>query len=127
MSLCLLVEAAFSFKHLTKKKEHDTKNRMVAILHGLYGLIMSGYHLLNERPSYIEKSTDLQHFIVLTSMGYFIYDFLACEFLGISDIGLVVHHSLAIAGYAACEYYEISTISIGNILNFQIVNSFDFL
>ena len=113
MSLCILVESLFTFKTLSKKKAHDLKNRIVSIIHGLYSLSLSAYHLYHDQPSYIQKSTELQHFIVLTSIGYFVYDFIACQYYNISDLGLVVHHSLAIGGYVACEYYNNSTISLG--------------
>lgn len=123
MSLCILVETTLSFKSLTKKKSHDVKNRILSIIHGLYCLILSGYQLVKEQSTYAQKSTELQHFIVLTSMGYFIYDFLACEYLKISSLGLVIHHSLAIGGYASCEYFDNSTISLMGLFQAEISNA----
>jgi len=123
MSICLLIETTISFKFLSKKKAHDLKNRIVSIIHGLYCLILTGYHLFYDQPSYTQQSSDMQHFIVLTSMGYFVYDFIACEFLGISDIGVVVHHSLAIAGYASCEYYGNATMSLVGLFLAEVSNA----
>jgi hypothetical protein len=38
--------------------------------------------------------------LIITSMSYFAYDFLACLYYDLSDTGLVVHHTTALVGYS---------------------------
>lgn len=41
---------------------------------------------------------------MLISMGYFMYDLLCCCYYDIADMSLVMHHSLAMFGYASAIY-----------------------
>lgn len=40
----------------------------------------------------------------MLSMSYFVYDFLACLYYGLVDLGLVIHHSFAIVGYCGAIF-----------------------
>jgi hypothetical protein len=97
---------------LGKKKVDDIKNRIISIVHGLFALFVSGYHIYRDRPSYTDPSTPIQHIILLTTGAYFLYDFLACCYYGLVDMALVVHHSLCVVGVFFCEYTNNSTAAL---------------
>jgi len=86
-----------------KKTADDLKNRVISIVHGLFALFVSGYHIYRDNPQYAEPATMIQHIILLTSCAYFVYDFIACVYYGLADTGLVVHHGLCLAGMLSCE------------------------
>ena len=87
-------------------------------------MALAGYSLFHDQPSYISSNSEVQHLVLLLSMGYFNYDFIACAYYGISDRALVIHHSLAIFGYLVSEYYNTSTLSMYGIFYGEISNSF---
>jgi hypothetical protein len=123
-AICAFVESTITFKSLVPKMDHDVKNRFVSIMHGLLTLFLSGYSIFVDRSAYTDKNSDVQHFALLVSMGYFVYDFIACNYYDISDRSLVIHHSLAIFGYFMSEYYDNSTISMAGLFYAEISNSF---
>jgi len=86
-----------------KRKADDLKNRVVSIVHGLFALVVSGYHIYRDNPQYAEPATPIQHIILLTSCAYFIYDFIACVYYGLADTGLVLHHAMCLVGMVSCE------------------------
>ena len=123
-AICVFIEGTISFKALTPKLDHDVKNRFVSIIHGLLTMCLAGYSLFVDRTGYTDKNTDVQHFALLVSMGYFVYDFIACNYYDISDNSLVIHHSLAIFGYFVCIYYNNSTLSMCGLFYAELSNSF---
>lgn len=121
-AICVLVESTISFKSLTPKQDHDVKNRIVSILHGTLTLILAGYSLFVDKTGYTDPNTDVQHFAILTSMGYFLYDLIACVYYDISDRALWIHHSLAMFGYFTCVYYNNSTLSMVGLFYAELSN-----
>jgi len=97
---------------LDKKKADDIKNRIISIVHGLFALFVSGYHIYRDRPGYTDPSTPIQHIILLTTGAYFLYDFIACAYYGLVDMALVLHHSLCVFGVIVCEYMNNSTTAL---------------
>jgi len=97
---------------LGKRKIDDLKNRVVSIVHGLFALVVSGYHIYRDNPQYEEPATKIQHIILLTSCAYFIYDFVACAIYGLADTGLVLHHTLCLLGIGACELNNNATTGL---------------
>jgi hypothetical protein len=122
-SLCVLVESLFSFKYLSPKVEHDTKNRFIAIIHGLLSCIMSGYTVFYDRTGWLDGVTDAQHLTMLISMGYFIYDTLACAYGGNCDRSLVIHHAMCIFGYMMSEYYDNASLPMAGVFYGELSNS----
>lgn len=122
-TLCALVESNITFKSLAPKVDHDVKNRFVGIIHGLLTCILAGYNVFHDQPSYTDKNSDLQIFILLISMGYFVYDYLACVYYGIADKALAIHHSLGVIGYLSGIYANNSTLAICGIFYGECSNS----
>jgi len=91
-------------KSLEKKKGDDVKNRIISILHGLMVLVLSLIHIKNDDPQFGSKNTNFQHFIIISSVAYFIYDMLACMYYGLVDFGLVLHHGMVMIGYSSALF-----------------------
>jgi len=105
-----------------KKKVDDIKNRVVSIVHGLFSLIVSGYHIYRDNPEYAEPATKIQHIIVLVSCTYFIYDFFACAYYGLADMGLVIHHGMCVFGLISCEMMNNATTGIIGLFLAEVSN-----
>jgi len=97
---------------MSKKKADDMKNRIISIFHGLFAFFVSGYHIYRDNPQYDQQATPIQHMILLTSAAYFTYDFAACVYYGLSDMALVLHHTLCIMGILSCEMTNNGTTAI---------------
>jgi len=123
-TICVLFDSSFKFKMLTTKADHDVKNRLVSIIHGFIVMLLAGYSLFYDQPSYTTKNSDVQHFVLLISMGYFIYDIIACFYYRICDRALVIHHSLALFGYFVAVWYGTSTLAMCGIFYGEVSNSF---
>jgi len=121
--LFLIINFNVNFSKLTKKENDDLKNRLVSTLHGLYTFIAIGYHLYRDRPEYGSTNTPLQHIIILTSGGYVIYDTLACIYYDIFDMGLVIHHSMVLFGYWACQFYGYSSEGLTGLFYAEASNA----
>lgn len=103
--LFMIVNNTVVIKNIKKKEVDDIKNRIISILHGLTSLTLTGIMLYIERREYGSPNTDFQELIMLVSGGYFFYDMIACSYYGITDAGLIIHHSMTILGYIICHIY----------------------
>jgi len=97
---------------LGSRRINDLKNRVVSIVHGLFALVVSGYHIYRDNPQYAEPATKIQHIILLTSGAYFLYDFFACIFFGLTDMGIMLHHGLCLVGIISCELTNNATTAL---------------
>jgi len=107
---------------LGKRKIDDVKNRVVSIVHGLFALFVSGYHIYRDNPTYADPATPIQHIIMLTSCAYFLYDFLACAYYGLADMGLVLHHSMCLIGIISCELMNNCTTGLIGLFLAEVSN-----
>lgn len=107
---------------LGKKKIDDTKNRIVSIVHGLFALLVSGYHIYRDNPQYTEPSQNIQHIIMLTSLSYFLYDFIACVYYGLCDLPLVLHHGMCLLGIGLSELTNNGTCALFGIFFAEVSN-----
>lgn len=107
---------------LGKRKIDDLKNRVVSVVHGLFALCVSGYHLYRDNPSYAQQATTIQHIILLTSCAYFFYDFLACVYYGLADMGLVIHHATTLLGMICCEVANNATTGLLGLFMAEVSN-----
>jgi len=86
--------------HKTKKEVNDTKTRIVSIIHATYATILAFIDFFYNQTSQCgQYNNDLQNFILCTSLGYFLYDTIACILLDVSDIEMVIHHLSVMLGY----------------------------
>lgn len=79
--------------------DHDIKNRVVSIVHGLLSLGLAAHHLLSTDFEFCVPTTEHEQWIIKLSVSYFIYDFGACVYYGIYDRALVIHHFASITGF----------------------------
>lgn len=107
---------------LGKKKIDDVKNRIVSIAHGLFAFFVTGYHIYRDNPQYAEPATPIQHIIMLTSCAYFTYDFIACAFYGLADMGLVLHHGMVLIGIMSCEMMNNCTTGLLGLFLAEVSN-----
>lgn len=121
--LFIIINYNVNFQKLSKKENDDIKNRIVSTLHGLYTFFAIGYHFYKDRPDYGTPNMPIQHIIILTSGGYVLYDTLACLYYGIFDMGLVIHHSMVLFGYWACENYGYSTEGLTGLFYAEASNA----
>jgi len=105
-----------------KKKIDDMKNRIISIVHGLFALLVSGYHIYRDNPQYAEPSTPIQHIIMLTSGAYFTYDFFACAVYGLMDMGLILHHGMCLIGIMSCEMMDNCTTALIGLFLAEVSN-----
>jgi hypothetical protein len=123
-TLSVVFESMFTFKAVSTKVDHDIKNRFVSIVHGLLLLILAAYNIFHDQPSFTDKNSEIQLFLMLVSMGYFIYDYAACYYYGIADRALAIHHALAIFGYLVAIHYDTSTLAMCGMFYGETSNSF---
>jgi len=107
---------------LGKRKVNDIKNRTVSIVHGLFALFVSGYHIYRDNPQYAEPATNIQHVIMLTSLAYFTYDFMACAYYGLIDTGLILHHVMCLVGIGSCELLNNATTALIGLFLAEVSN-----
>jgi hypothetical protein len=107
---------------LGKRKINDIKNRAVSIVHGLFALFVSGYHIYRDNPQYAEPASNIQHVIMLTSCAYFLYDFIACAYYGLADTGLVLHHAMCLIGIGSSELMNNATTALMGLFFAEVSN-----
>jgi len=107
---------------ISKKKSDDLKNRVVSIVHGLFALFVSGFHFFRDNPEYAAPATTIQHIILLTSCAYFLYDFIACAYYGLADMGLILHHGMCLVGMISCEMMNNCTTGLLGLFFAEVSN-----
>ena len=81
------------------KIDHYIKNRIVSIVHGLFGFVYPVMYILNPGNDSCSAGNASDKFIITMSISYFIYDFAACLYYELYDISLIIHHVSVIIGY----------------------------
>ncbi len=74
------------FKNIEKRLSDDIKNRIISILHGVLTAVFTAYHLIADSPKIGGANINYQHFIIISSASYFLYDFIACYYYHLCDI-----------------------------------------
>jgi hypothetical protein len=82
-----------------RKTELDIKNRCVSIVHGTLSFVLSTIFILHFGINFDFPNNILSMKLVSLSLGYFLYDLIACLWFGIWDSKLILHHILAISGF----------------------------
>ena len=82
------------------KKMLDTKNRAVSIVHGLLSFSLACIDVFGHKCSMNQPTSNFQSNILLSSLGYFLYDLIACYYYGLFDMDLLIHHAVASLGLA---------------------------
>jgi len=107
---------------LGKRKINDIKNRAVSMVHGLFALFVTGYHIYRDNPQYAEPASNIQHVIMLTSSAYFFYDFIACAYYGLCDLSLILHHAMCVLGIGCSELMNNGTVAIFGLFFAEVSN-----
>ena len=89
-------------KHLKRDDYLDMRNRIVSFFHGTITMFLAGYHVYFLHSECGQRNTRYESFIISNSCGYFLYDLLAMAYLGLLDRGMLLHHSMCIAGMMIC-------------------------
>lgn len=95
----VVVHNSFTFSK-SRMVDLDIKNRVVSIAHGLLSFIFSTIFILHFGIDFSKENCVLSVKLVSLSIGYFVYDLLACLWFGLWDSKLVLHHVLAISGFS---------------------------
>jgi hypothetical protein len=106
-SLCYIIVLSLPIalpKTISRTDELDFRNRVVSILHGLAVLFISGYHFFNFPTVCGNYNTNFEVNLIIMSVGYFTYDFLAMAYEGLLDLAMTLHHSVCIIGFALTLY-----------------------
>lgn len=77
----------------------DVKNRIVSICHGSLSFLFSLYFIYLNGINFEHEIDQFSVQIVALSLGYFVYDLIACLYFGLWDSKLIIHHALAMAGF----------------------------
>jgi hypothetical protein len=101
--LCVFVERKIKGD---SKDDHDIKNRVVSVVHGLITFTLATYYILFSSDGFCAKNNERERSIIRISVSYFIYDFIACLYYGIYDQNLVIHHTSAITGFLIAMFSE---------------------
>ena len=94
----IVIHIVFKFNKI-RKTDLDIKNRIVSIAHGALSFFFSSLFILHFGIDYDRPIDMISMKLVCLSLGYFLYDLLACFWFGIWDQKLVIHHILAISGF----------------------------
>lgn len=104
-------------------KNLDTKNRVISIVHGLLSLALASFDTFIHKSHLNDRSTNFQNNILLCSLGYFLYDVIACVYYGLFDMDLLIHHTMASAGLITSPIVGYgATCSIRGILCSEVSN-----
>jgi len=99
--------------HLKRNEMLDMRNRIVSFFHGSSMLIFAGYHTYFLHSDCGASSTSLERNIIVTSCGYFLYDFVAMAYYGLLDKGMCIHH-------ISCVLIFVTGLSQGNSASLMI-------
>jgi hypothetical protein len=108
----LAIGSQFKLK-ISRNDELDVLNRVVSILHGTAGLVLSGYHFATYGAHCSYPNVDFEAQVFMMSAGYFIYDFLAMAFYGLLDAPMTLHHIVVVIG-------EIMTVELGTAASLSL-------
>ena len=97
-SFFAIVHNVFTFNK-SRKTDLDIKTRVVAIVHGLLSFILSSIFIFHFGFDLDMENTALTTNFVTLSLGYFIYDLVACVWSDLCDSKLVIHHMLVFTGF----------------------------
>ena len=106
----VVVDQTLNTKGLSRKKELDTKNRIVSIVHGLVTFILgmtqffplASFEYLLSWDSL--PNTPIQSFTNMFALSYSVYDVIACVYFGISDTGFLLHHLFCWAAFGTVAF-----------------------
>ena len=90
--------------HLKRNDYLDMRNRIVSFFHGLITMLLSGYHMYFLHSECGDVNTKYEEIILIVSVGYFLYDFIAMAYFGLLDFSMTLHHLMAICGYLTVIY-----------------------
>ena len=76
----------------------DMRNRMVSFIHGIGMFVACGHYAATEAYFCGSLTTETEYVILVTSCGYFSYDFLSMAWFGLLDLDMTIHHLLCISG-----------------------------
>lgn len=114
-------------KHVTLDKidDLDVRNRMVSIVHGLGIMLFSGYHFYRMPGQCGDSNTLFEKRLAYTSVGYFLYDFVALGYYGLVDQAMTIHHLICMIGMSLPLTYGMSMnyIVMGMYIS-EVSNSF---
>lgn len=81
-SLYLPIPLKGKYRTMPLQDELDLRNRLISFIHGLSVLCFTSYELLFLSGSCMAPNTVFENFVMLSSMGYFTYDFIAMAYYG---------------------------------------------
>ena len=93
-----VIHFVFKFNKI-KKIDLDIKNRIASIAHGMLSFFFSSLFIYHYGINFDMPIDLLSTKLVSLSLGYFVYDLIACLWFGIWDSKLIIHHVLAISGF----------------------------
>lgn len=97
--LYIVVHNVFRFTKV-RATDLDIKNRIVSIMHGTLSFLFSSIFIYYVGIDFDLPIDMLSTKLVSLSLGYFIYDLIACLWFGLWDSKLIIHHVLAICGFS---------------------------
>lgn len=101
----------------------DTKNRVISIIHGLVSFTLATMDVFGHRAHFNQKNTFFQKTTLDISLGYFLYDWIACYFYGLHDLDLAIHHSITSFGLGSAAFLEFGgSCAIAGIFITEISN-----
>ena len=100
-----------SSKPIPKEQDLDMRNRIVSFTHGSLQFFFSGYHYVMIPTECGELNSAYQRNMMLFTMSYFLYDFVAMAFEGLLDQAMTLHHSVCMYAIFVSVYENLS----GNI------------
>jgi hypothetical protein len=95
----LAIHKVFLFSK-NRETDLDIKNRIVSIMHGTLSFLLSSIFIFHFGIDFDRPIDILSTKLVGLSLGYFVYDLLACLFFGLYDSKLIIHHLLSICGFS---------------------------
>ena len=88
-------------------KTLNTKNRILSITHGFISKYLAVY-IIFFRETDPEVGNDwVINYLLIFSVGYFIYDSFAMFYFNLWDISIVLHHALAISGIVSSYFTDL--------------------
>jgi hypothetical protein len=99
--LYFLVEKFLKIYHDKQKTTHDTKTRIISILHATLIFSASLYDLVYFQTDKCgDTNSEYQNFFITVSFAYFLYDLINCIRLDVSCREMEIHHL-----FCMCAYY----------------------
>ena len=96
---------------------------MVSTVHGTILMVFAGYQFYFFPGQCGDSNTSYERALLVTSIGYFIYDFLCMAWYGLLDATMILHHTVTAVGMSSALVQGVSgNLVVGGMFIAEVSN-----